>query len=63
MNPEELNQLTIEQLQEVFCDFYNDIDKLFYNNRQCDVVDSMIKNNMLTQYIQSSRKVLQSIKK
>jgi len=63
MTKQDLEQLSKEELQEILCDFYNEVDKNFSDNRQSREDKSIIIMNMFSGYIKSSKKVLQSIKK
>ena len=63
MTKEDLEQLGKEELQEILCNFYNEVDKTFSDNRQSREDKSIIIMNMFGEYIKSSRKVLQLIKK
>ena len=63
MTKQDLEQLSKEELQEILCNFYNEVDKNFSDNRQSREDKSIIIMNMFGEYIKSSRKVLQLIKK
>jgi hypothetical protein len=63
MTKQDLEQLSKEELQEILCNFYNEVDKNFSDNRQSREDKSIIIMNMFGEHIKSSRKVLQLIKK
>ena len=63
MKKQDLEHLSKEELQEIFCNFYTEVDKNFSDNRQSREDKSIIIMNMFGEYIKSSRKVLQLIKK
>jgi len=63
MKKQDLEQLSKEELQEILCNFYNEVDKNFSDNRQSREDKSIIIMNMFGEHIKSSRKVLQLIKK
>jgi len=63
MTKEDLEQLSKEELQEILCNFYNEVDKNFSDNRQSREDKSFIIMNMFGSYIKSAKKVLQRIKK
>ena len=63
MTKQDLEHLSKEELQDIFCNFYNEIDKNFENNRQIKEDKTFIIMNMFAEYIKSARKVLQLIKK
>ena len=56
MKKEDLNKLSREELDELFTNFYNDVDKVFLYNRNSD--SPFVVNELFTGYIRSSRKVL-----
>lgn len=63
MTAQELEHLSKEELQIIICNFYNEVDKNFSDNRQSREEKSIVIMNMFGDYIKSSRKVLQQIKK
>jgi hypothetical protein len=63
MKKQDLEHLSKEELQEILCNFYNEVDKTFSDNRQSREDKTIVIMNMFGNYIQSSRKVLQNIKK
>ena len=63
MTKQDLEHLNKEELQEILCDFYNEVDKNFSDNKQSRENNSLVIMNMFGGYIKSSRKVLQKIKK
>jgi hypothetical protein len=58
MTIKELQHLSKEESQTILCDFYNEIDKIFFDNNQ-----SEDKITLFQKYLPLSRKVLQQIKK
>ena len=62
MTEQELEHLSKEKLQTILCDFYNEVDKIFSDNRQSREDKTIVIMNMFGNYIQSSRKVFQQIK-
>ena len=63
MTKQELEHLNKEELQTILCNFYNEVDKNFSDNRQSREDKNIVIMNMFGDYIKSSRKVLQEIKK
>lgn len=60
---EELEHLSKKELQSILCNFYNEVNKNFSDNRQVRKDKSIIIMNMFENHLQSSRKILQQIKK
>ena len=64
MKTQDLEHLTKEQLQEILCDFYNSIDKTFLNLRNSkESSGSFIKMELMGDYLHTSKKLLDKIKK
>lgn len=63
MIKKDLEHLSKEELQELFCDFYNEVDKNFSDSRQSRKDKNKVIMNMFSNYVKSSRKVLHIIKK
>ena len=60
MKKEDLNKLSREELDELFTNFYNDVDKVFLDNRSAD--SPFVVSDLFAGYIMSSKKVLTTIK-
>ena len=60
MKKEDLNKLSKEELVEVLTNFYNEIDKMFLDNRGNST--PFVVNELYAGYIRSTRKLLNTIK-
>lgn len=62
MNKEDLEKLNRDELEGVICDFYNEIDRTFNENRHSSNPDHVVIMELYDNYINSSRKLLRKIK-
>ena len=60
MKKEDLNKISKDELDEMFTNFYNEIDKTFSD--KIGKNDPFVVNELFAGYIHSARKVLNTIK-
>ncbi len=63
MKVEDLEHLSIEELKELVCNYYNEIDVIFLTASRQKGDNALKLMNMSGNFIGSSRKFLNSIKK
>ena len=61
MVKQNLEHLSKDELQDIFCEFYNEIDKNFSDNRHSRIDKTIVIMDMFSNYLYSSRKVLKKL--